>query len=68
MELISQKEYVDYKGSICPNCRSHNISAGDRESDCDTIWVNVECSNCGAYWTEYYTLSGYDNLEIPKEK
>jgi hypothetical protein len=60
---LSQQKYVKSKGSICPNCRSKNISADGPEIDGEIVWVNVSCQDCEACWTDIYNLIGYDSLE-----
>jgi len=66
VKKLTQKQYVAEGGSICPVCRGADIVADHPEIDGAQVWVNVECP-CGAYWTDVYELTGYDNLNEGKE-
>lgn len=60
---ITQAEYRKNSGCICPVCRGKDVTGESPEVDGSAIWANVSCEDCGAYWTDYYKLAGYDNLE-----
>jgi len=51
----------------CPFCGSTNILAGDSEADGRNVYQNVDCQNCGSYWTEEYTISGICNENDERE-
>ena len=60
---LNSKAYVSQCGQACPSCEKHNItSEGYLETDDITAWGKVSCEDCGATWTEYYTLQGFDDL------
>lgn len=61
MDLLTDKEYVKNKGSICPQCESSQISAYESpEVDGDITWQRSRCDFCGADWTDIYRLVGFD--------
>ena len=62
---ISQKDYREAGGAICPYCGSDNVfgdSMEDYEGNCISQFRG--CSECDATWYATYELSGYVNLEI----
>ena len=63
--LSPEQKYLESGGSKCPNCDSTSITGcGPVEMD-DGAWQNVECEDCGATWTDTYTLTGIMNYEKP---
>jgi len=59
MSIMIQEEYLKHGGCRCPVCGSDNINgfavdifSGAAEQEC-------VCVNCGADWTDHYTLSAY---------
>lgn len=63
--MLTEKEYVENGGVICPVCGNNGVEAPNRPQN-DTvseIYQEVQCSKCSATWVDVYTLSGYDNLE-----
>ncbi len=57
---MTNEEYVNYKGTKCPHCQSHNITAESIESDGAIAWSTVECEDCGETWRDVYQLVGYE--------
>ena len=61
---LSDAEYVEKGGSICPSCGSTNIcTTSSIEVDGGSAWQNCKCNGCDAEWNDVYSLKGYDNLE-----
>lgn len=61
---LSDAEYVEKGGSICPSCGSANIcTTSSMEVDGGSAWQNCKCNDCDAEWNDVYSLKGYDNLE-----
>jgi transcription elongation factor Elf1 len=60
---LTPEEYVK-RVSDCPACGAKNAaSLSDApEIEGSQVWANCHCEECGAHWTEYYNLAGYDNL------
>ena len=50
--------YLEDKGARCPFCRGNHIE-GDRYDPVatDVIRQNVQCYDCGGFWTGVYRLS-----------
>ena len=64
MPKLSEKEYLQELGQLCPMCKSEDIQAtGVIETDSDYGWQRVECSNCNAEWDDVYKLVGYSLKE-----
>lgn len=64
---VEEDLYVKNSGSYCPNCQSTELEGiGEINADGDWMSSEIKCNNCGARWTDIYTLSGYDNLEVPE--
>ena len=62
---LTEKEYVDKLGLICPNCQSGDIEA------INSVTVQIGCATqpfickvCDATWDDQYTFDSYGNLEI----
>jgi hypothetical protein len=65
--MISPEQYAKHGGLVCPNCEC----AGDIEGEEVTVGNGVAlqscyCGSCGASWTDEYTLTGYDQLELDR--
>lgn len=53
-----KKEYLEYKGSRCPFCKSNEIEGYDGyDGDGDWISAKIECSSCGKQWIDIYTIT-----------
>jgi len=62
--MLSQKEYVDNNGSICPKCKSDDIIAFEEIEDCGkSAFRNCKCGSCGFLWEDKYDLVGYTHKE-----
>lgn len=62
---MTNKEYVQADGAVCPFCRSDEITtAGTLEADGAGGTQNIRCENCGRQWWDVYDLKGY----IPDEE
>jgi len=70
MPKLSEQEYVQRIGQVCPVCESSDIKTrGAVDTDSDYGWQRIECSNCSAEWDDVYKLIGYSFstlTEIPK--
>lgn len=60
-----QAAYIESRGCACPNCGSADIEGSGIEVDAGTAWQAIWCLACDANWTDDYTLTGFDNLDIP---
>ena len=61
---LTEKEYVNKLGLICPSCQSGDIETINSvavQIGCAT--QSVMCNVCDATWDDQYTLDGYGNLE-----
>jgi len=69
----SQAEYI--KEELCPVCGHNDVSGESVEISNGQATQNVDCLECGSYWTDVYKLTKYDNLhdeegnelEVPNE-
>ena len=60
---MTENEYVEGRGLKCPVCRSSRVDAGGLDFDGDIgSYSDVSCRDCNAYWTEYFTMTGYGEL------
>ena len=61
--MTSGKYAVEFKGKLCPLCRSDDISASSNVLVySDMIYRRVECLHCGAFWHEPLKVIGYTSL------
>ena len=64
MSTLTQKEYIESEGLACPVCKlKGNAEGGSVDIDGGAAYQNCNCTECGAEWTDYYQLAGFDNLE-----
>ena len=61
-KILTSEEYRENDCSICPVCKSNNISGDRIEADCDYALQNVTCNDCWSHWTDCYKLMGYEDL------
>jgi len=67
-DYLTDSEYVARGGSVCPVCKSDNVSGGPLESDGGgSAYASCVCEACGAEWTDYYRLIGYSDLVDPSD-
>lgn len=52
------QEAPEYEGEECPVCGGEF----EREREIETFTTFCQCLSCGATWTEFFVLGGYDNL------
>lgn len=60
-KTMTQEEYKEKLGNVCPQCQSHDIEGEGVDVDGNQAHQEVSCSNCFAVWVDTYTLS-YFNL------
>lgn len=61
---MTDAQYTAGHGCLCPSCGSSaGISGGPLEVDGGVAWQRVDCSECGASWSDNYALTGYSDLE-----
>ena len=58
MVTVSNLEHVINQGATCPLCGSYNINGAAFEADGSVITQEIGCDECGAAWTDIFTLSG----------
>jgi transposase-like protein len=56
---LTEKEYIKSGGTICPYCRSKNISSDGIEIDGMEGVARVICNDCGLDWNDTWRLSGW---------
>jgi transposase-like protein len=61
-ELMTQKEYLKHNGTLCPNCKSDNITAGPLETDGMVGWANAKCDDCEFEWQDLWKLTGWSDI------
>lgn len=61
---MTNEEYVEKWGLVCPVCGGKDVTATDSpEVSGRHAFQPVCCNTCRAQWTDEYTLVGYSNLE-----
>lgn len=63
MKPLTSKEYVAAGGTVCPYCRSENITGSSIEVDAGGASQEIYCSDCTHCWYDTYTLTGYEAIE-----
>jgi len=62
----AKKEYIESSGAKCPFCESDNFDCGRPQIDAGGAGQDIMCKNCGASWTDLYTLTEIINIEFPE--
>lgn len=60
---LSDKQYREASGGVCPYCGSENIEGGSIDIQGKTAQQEVSCLECGAEWNDVYHLAGYNDLK-----
>ena len=66
--IITQKEFIDKSGEVCPGCLCDYIAADgvfDPSRGCFTRRMECTFHGCNARWKQHFTLKGFCNLHIP---
>ena len=60
---MSQKEYINACGSICPFCKSDDIKAEGLEPMGGIDAVDyISCNKCNKEWKDHYRLYEYEEI------
>lgn len=61
---LSDEEYVNKSGNVCPFCLNENIEA-EKYAQIDGASASQEviCNDCGEEWVDVYELKGYEQTE-----
>lgn len=57
--MLTNKEYLDECGQVCPHCSSINLSGDHVQIDAGSAWQDITCDDCGKEWQDTYTLTGF---------
>jgi len=68
MKRMSEEEYVNNGGNLCPVCESDTTQTGEKAFETVVLFWEMDCFNCGANWDERYELVGYHINEPIKEE
>jgi transposase-like protein len=61
--MLSEEQFIEEEGCVCPACGSHNLWFGDAHTECGGAFQSMSCEECKAEWTTHYTMTGYIFLE-----
>jgi len=56
--------YLAENGTVCPHCRSREITGGSVDINGNQAFQSVTCGDCHAEWTDVYRL---DNVEFDSQ-
>lgn len=60
MEPMTEQEYAEQGGNVCPYCRSKDVESQERvQVDSYGGTQRVGCEDCGRRWYDTYTLTGF---------
>lgn len=57
--VMTQEEYREAGGGLCPRCQSPDSSPGRIEVDSGIIFQKMACLDCDLEWHDLYRLAGY---------
>ena len=61
---LSCRRYVThFDAAVCPACQSPNIASDSVDMDGSVGTANVQCVDCGSYWTDIVHVTSYSNLK-----
>ena len=61
---MSDSEYVEVAGAVCPFCRSPEIEGvGGVDIDGAYVFNPMVCLSCGETWSDRYRLDGYGGVQ-----
>ena len=66
MKLMTDAEYVECQGLLCPKCRSEDIgpiSRPEMVADSPILVQEVKCDACDFRWTDEYCLTNFSYNE-----
>jgi transcription elongation factor Elf1 len=58
-----KQEYIESAGTKCPFCKSEHLNCSRIEVDAGGASQDIICENCGASWSDLYTLTEIINVE-----
>ena len=61
-QSMTDREYRQHGGEICPNCQHEVVEGESVEVDGNVATQERRCSACGATWVGVYHLVGYADL------
>ena len=61
--MLSDAEYVEKVGTVCPKCQGDDITGGSVTIDGGGANQHIYCGNCDFEWFDLYRLEGYFNVE-----
>jgi len=61
---MTQEEYTNHEGDLCPSCGSDDISTvANVHVYPEAVYRKAQCANCGATWEEELRIVGYWRLK-----
>jgi hypothetical protein len=57
--MLSDDEYVQANGNICPKCKKDLVAGGDLIIDGKEAYQDCSCYSCNYEWTDCYKLRGW---------
>lgn len=58
--MLTDKEYVEKDGSVCPFCGSTKLEGGHFDAHAGGISQKIKCLSCERIWYDEYQLIGFD--------
>lgn len=62
MKLLTNKQYVERSGMICPWCLSDDLEWGDMEAESRGANQFVSCNKCEKEWLDIHGLTGFAEI------
>lgn len=56
---LTNKEYSERGGGVCPYCGSTQMDCGDFSWDGQSLHQKITCLSCDKDWADSYILTGY---------
>lgn len=68
MPRLTDSEYVEKDGNVCPYCGSDATDGTARVNfEGREAFQDIECMSCGEKWTDTYELTGYVPYKYEEE-
>jgi len=57
---MTEAEYLDTEGTVCPYCKSTEVTYSPFEHEAIQVWQDAECQVCKQTWERVFQLAWYN--------
>jgi uncharacterized Zn finger protein len=60
---MTNKDYCNHMGLMCPYCGAADTSAGSLKDIDAIVWQCIQCNVCGKIWNDVHGLISYEDCD-----